>query len=104
MGIYRHGLHLCVNCEEEDAGLRPAEIKVGASRESDQSPPKCRLVARDRVVHPVASPGNFIAGVMGEWNAKGFGFITPSDGGKDIFCHVSNLEDGEGSVREGDAC
>jgi len=42
-------------------------------------------------------------GKLLRWNTQGgFGFIQPNNGGEDLFCHVSGLRDGEGSVRDGE--
>lgn len=32
---------------------------------------------------------------------KGFGFITPDNGGKELFIHISNIQGDAKSVREG---
>ena len=35
-------------------------------------------------------------------DAKGFGFIAPSDGSKDVFVHANSLQNVGGSLREGE--
>ena len=44
---------------------------------------------------------NRVKGTVKWFNvAKGYGFITPTDGGKDLFAHANEIQGG-GSIQEG---
>ena len=38
--------------------------------------------------------GGRLKGIAQRWNERGFGFIKPSDGSEDLFCHFSAITDG----------
>ena len=42
-------------------------------------------------------------GTLVRWDEdKGFGYLEPANGGREVFCHVSALVGGKGSARRGD--
>ena len=73
-----------------DSGLRPVVDSVNAIR-----------VPQDYVTQ--SGPLREMNGIVKWFNAdKGFGFITPDDGSKDVFVHFSAIQnDGYKSLDEG---
>lgn len=48
----------------------------------------------------MAEPTPRLSGTVSRWTDRGFGFISPGDGGEDLFCHFSDVQDGN-ALEEG---
>lgn len=77
-------------------------------RERSQSPVRnSRSQSRSRSPARGGDEGRRLKGTAARWNERGFGFIKPEDGGDDVFCHFSAIQDGnclaEGSLVEYEA-
>lgn len=78
-------LRVC-RCPLSSVGLAPWSSNqcrsLLGSRDRDRSPPRG------------GGDGERGTGIAQRWNEKGFGFIKPDDGGDDLFCHFSGIQDG----------
>lgn len=98
------GTRLTVRIEQGQKGKQVAEvIEIGAG---SASAPAIKLPSRaSATASGTESAETEVRGVVRWYNAvKGFGFIGPDDGGKDIFVHVTALtRSGVPTLTEGQA-
>jgi cold shock protein len=80
--------------------LRRLAVSTPRSHEADNCDARCAVRGR---VHPADKEADMASGTVKWFNAqKGYGFIQPDQGGKDVFVHISAVERaGLSSLAEG---
>lgn len=71
--------------------------KKQAENNKDSQKESLKIINKQRGIHVSKSKGT----IKFFNKQKGFGFITPDNGGKELFVHISNIEGDAESVNEG---
>ena len=92
--------HDTLNTEQGASAKEPARGQAAVDR---AMPKSFRARKDDHSSAPTAQEGVRYKGTVDNWNAeKGYGFIKPQDGGKNMFCHKSALQRGD-MLKKGDS-
>ena len=96
----------------EEARKRNPDLKMPTETQPDWSEADLALVKQgvgDKTSRPPSAGGSTAEGAAPEsreqtgsvvtyFEAKGFGFLRPDDGGRDVFFHVSRLVEGDATA------
>lgn len=95
----------------EEARKRNPDLKIPTETQPEWSEADLALVKQgvgDKTSRPPSATGGAPQGVpesreqtgsvVTYFEAKGFGFLRPDDGGRDVFFHVSRLVDGDATA------
>ena len=95
MGNRRDGDWTCPSCNANCFASKTECFRCDTPNPNPNSGGASSAPASDPVDPGGLNGTGTMTGTVASWNStRGFGFITPSDGGDDVFCHFTNVQDG----------